>query len=231
MSLNSYRNTIDRLSREKAGLEKDLAREREKIAKLQSEISTIRRNISSNTNLSTIQSKQRQLNSKSKDLAQCQKKVADLETKISTKIADINRNLQSLDKAEEQERTKQAAESKRRMNEELRHAQAVTREAKRQAQLYSELGSNRLVIDLARLPEGIKVLFVASNPLDQNQLRLDEEIRSIEKEIRASDGASPRRGRGVRGESPGNHWGFPHFQAAARGDNKGGGSAGNTAST
>lgn len=38
-----------------------------------------------------------------------------------------------------------------------------------------------------KLPEVITVLFIASNPMDQSQLRLDEEIRSITKKIRESE--------------------------------------------
>lgn len=43
------------------------------------------------------------------------------------------------------------------------------------------------MIDLAKLPTKIRVLFFAANPRDQSQLRLDEEIRSIEEKIRASE--------------------------------------------
>ena len=49
------------------------------------------------------------------------------------------------------------------------------------------MANNRLVIDLARLPEKIKVLFMASSPVDKTQLRLDEEIRAITEKIRASE--------------------------------------------
>jgi hypothetical protein len=40
---------------------------------------------------------------------------------------------------------------------------------------------------LAQLPERIVVLFMASNPLDQPQLRLDEEARAIAEMIRKSE--------------------------------------------
>jgi len=95
--------------------------------------------------------------------------------------------LQNLEWAEKQEQKKQDTDAKRRRDEELRHAQAVTCETERQALLQKQISNSRLVIDLARLPETIKVLFVASNPLDQNQLRLDEEIRAITEKIWASD--------------------------------------------
>ena len=92
-----------------------------------------------------------------------------------------------MDKVEKKDQKKQDADGNRRRDEELRHARAVTRESERQVHLQKQISNSRLVIDLARLPETIKVLFVASNPLDQNQLRLDEEIRAITEKVRASD--------------------------------------------
>jgi hypothetical protein len=120
--------------------------------------------------------------------------MANLDSKISGKLTELNRNLQSLEKAEEQERKKQEQEqkrrdtdAKRRREEELRHVRNVTRETEKQLQLHRQFKGSRFVIDLNLLPETIKVLFVASNPLDQDQLRLDEEIRLITQKIRASE--------------------------------------------
>jgi hypothetical protein len=186
MSLDSYRSSIARLTKEKANLEQELAKERSKAARLQSDASSIARSITKNTSLSTLQSKQRQIESKQKDSAQCQKKIADLEGKIAGKVSDLVRNSKSLEKAEEQERKKRENESKKRRVEELRHVQSVTRETERQVALHTQLRRNHLVMDLARLPEAIKVLFIASNPIDRTQLRLDEEIRAITEKIRGS---------------------------------------------
>jgi CHAT domain-containing protein len=173
--------------KEKAKLEKDLADERKKTSHIQTEITSIRGSITRNTSSTLQQSKQRQIDSKLKDLAHCQKKLADLEAKISEKLSALTQNLRILEQAEKQEQKKQDADDKRRRAEELRHAQSVTYEARKQVQLQKELRDSRLVIDLARLPETIKVFFVASNPLDQSQLRLDEEIREIAEQIRASE--------------------------------------------
>ena len=187
MSLDLYRSKFARLTKEKANLEQDLASERKKISQLQSQISSIKQSITRSTSSSIQQSKQRQVDSKQKDLAQCQKKIADLEARISAKVADISQTLKKLEQVEKQDQKKQDADGNRRRDEELRHAQAVTRETDRQVHLQKQISNSRLVIDLARLPETIKVLFVASNPLDQNQLRLDEERRAITEKVRASD--------------------------------------------
>ena len=187
MSLDLYRSKFARLTKEKANLEQDLASERKKISQLQSQISSIKQSITKSTSSSIQQSKQRQVDSKQKDLAQCQKKIADLEARISAKVADISQTLKKLEQVEKQDQKKQDADGNLRRDEELRHARAVTRESERQVHLQKQISNSRLVIDLARLPETIKVLFVASNPLDQNQLRLDEERRAITEKVRASD--------------------------------------------
>lgn len=115
-----------------------------------------------------IQSRKKRLSAK--------KQAADFESKIAGKVADLSRNLKNLNKAEEHELMKQEVESKKRRDEELRHARTVTRETERQVQLQTQLKGIRLIIDLAKLPKVIKVLFIASNPIDQTQLILDEEL-------------------------------------------------------
>lgn len=187
MSLDFYRSNIERLTKDKAKLELELAKEREKIARLQSDMTSITRSITNTTNLSILQVKQKQIETKQKEAAQCQKKAADLEAKIAGKMADMNRHLNNLEKAEEQQRKNRESEFKKRRDEEIRHARAITRETEKQVQLQTQMKNSRLVIDLARLPETIKVLFMASNPIDQTQLRLDEEIRAITEKIRASE--------------------------------------------
>lgn len=187
MSISQYRNNIARLTKEKAAPEKNLSQENEKIAKLQHDIASIVRSITKSTSQSTLQSKQRQINSKQHALAQAQKKASDLTSKIAGKLADLNRNVKNLERAEEQEQRKQGTEAKKRRDTELRHAKEITRETQRQATLYSQLGRSHLVIDISKLPLKIKVLFLAASPQDQNPLRLDEEIRAIMEKVRASE--------------------------------------------
>lgn len=212
MSINSYRSNIENLRRAKDTLEQKRGRELEKIARLNNDISSIRRSITSTTNSNTRQSKERQINSKTTELANSQKKLVDIESKITTKISNLNRYSQYLEKALEQEKKKQEAEDKKLRDQELRHAKSlkqetkkqevedkkrrdqqmrherdITREKERQLNLQRELGQSHFVIDIAKLPEKIKVLFVASNPIDQSQLRLDEEMGEITQKIRTSE--------------------------------------------
>ena len=186
MSVESIRNIIARLQKEKATLEESLAKERENGRKKQSEINSINHSIKASTSASTLSSKRRQIEEKERQLSGYQKKIAELEKKVASKNADILRNLSSLEKTESQEQKKKDIEDKRRRESQLNHAKLMTKELERQSNLHKRLSSKPIIIDFARLPEKIVVLFVASNPTDQTQLRLDEEIRAITGKIRSS---------------------------------------------
>lgn len=180
MSISQYSSNVERLTKQKANLEKQVAREEKKIADLQGAIAAIQHSITSSTSASTRQSKESQMRRKQAQLADCQKEKADLTTKISQTLNDLNYALGNLHKAE-------ASADKKRREEEVRHTKKMTREIQKQAALYTTLSAHPLVIDFARLPTKIKVLFLAANPQDQPQLRLDEEIRAITEKIRASE--------------------------------------------
>lgn len=187
MSASMYRSAVTRLTKERAGLEQDLARERDKFARIQGDLTRLSREIASSSSISTVQSKMRQAEPKQRDLARSQKRIADLSTKLATKLDELNRNMSSLERAEKADRQRQDTEATRRRSDELKHAREITREAEKQTRLHGELRRNPLVIDLARLPAKIKVLFLAANPMDLNQLRLDAEIRDITEKIRLSE--------------------------------------------
>jgi hypothetical protein len=203
MSISMYRNDVTRLTKEIAELRKQVGKENEKIARLNSDIISIQKSLTrgSNISVSTLNSKMQQINSKQKDASQCQKKVADLESRIANKSGDLSRKLASLESLENQERKRQDDAAKKRREEEKKHSDArkksedealrrareITKEIERQSRLHAEMKRNRFSIDLTKLPEKIKVIFFAANPIDQTQLRLDEEIRAIEGKIRASE--------------------------------------------
>lgn len=187
MSISTYRSNIIRLTKEKADLEKSVGQVREKISKLQKDIASITHSMTHTTSRSNPQSKQQQLGTKQKELANCQKKVAELEAKIADKLTALQRNLNSAERAGDRERKKQDTETNHRHDKERRHVKEISRETQRQAQLHSTMSKHPLVIDIARLPLKIKVLFLAANPYDQNALRLDEEVRMITEKIRLSE--------------------------------------------
>lgn len=187
MSIESQRNRIAQVQKDKARLEQSLSREMENIRRKRAEINSINRSITSSTSLSIIQSKQRQIESKDRQLTTYEKKAGDLQTKIASKDSEILRLLSSIEKTETQEQKRKDREDKRRTDASLRHTKDMTRALERQSRLHRQLSSSPIVVNFAKLPEKIVVLFVASNPTDQTQLRLDEEIRAISGKIRESE--------------------------------------------
>lgn len=186
MSIDSVRNTITRLQKEKTSLDSSLLQEKERARKKQSEINSIKLSIKPNTSASSVNSKRRQIESKEKQLHDIEKKIKDMEKKIILKNAEILKNISNIEKLEEQNQKKKDSEEKRRRDNALNHTKSMTRELERQSMLHRQLSSKQIIIDFAKLPEKIIVLFIASNPTNQTQLRLDEEIRAITEKIRAS---------------------------------------------
>lgn len=73
---------------------------------------------------------------------------------------------------------------KKRNRESIQQIQRVENTLMSHATIQSQLQQS--IIDLTNIPEKITVLFIASNPLDTPQLRLDEEAREIQEMIRKS---------------------------------------------
>lgn len=184
MSVDSFRSQIARLSKDHADLQKTVSDARGKIAKLNSEIGAIRRGITKSTSPSMLGSKSRQIELKEQEIARTEKILAVLLIQQSNKAKELNRAMQSLERAEGEAQKKLDAVAKKRRDEELLHLRNATKENEKQYRLQTEMGRSHLVIDIAKLPRTIKVIFFAANPLDQQHLRLDEEIRAIEQEVR-----------------------------------------------
>ncbi len=184
MSEELYRTKLAKLQKKKAGLEKKKGDEEEKAGKLRAAISRIERSITAKTSPSTLRSKQRRIESRRDKVAGCQDKIAKYEGDIAKVMSDLNDAQKHLDRAVANRQKKEDSAFKKRRGEEMRHARALTREAEKQNRLYSERLSEEFV---RKLPEKIKVLFFAANPRDQEQLRLDEEVRSITQQIRLSE--------------------------------------------
>ncbi|GLI57376.1 hypothetical protein PM10SUCC1_28900 [Propionigenium maris DSM 9537] len=180
MSVDSYRNTLARLNKEKSKLQEDSVKISERINKICSDINRITRSITKNTSLSSRNSKQRQIETKQKEITRLQKNYAAIQTKIAKKIEDITRATKNLNRALE-------IYTKKKRTEEINHLRVVSKEKEKQLAMQKELSRNPLTIRMEELPEKIKVLFLASNPKGSTPLSLDEEIRSIKKKIKESE--------------------------------------------
>lgn len=184
LSEDMYRKRVLDLKKKEADLKKRKGAEERAVSKLREEIGRLERGIGRTTSESTRKQKSRQTETKSKKAADGGVKVAKLDAEIAKNLGEQRRAQNSLDQAVARRTKKEDAETKKRRDEEMRHAKALTREAGKKNRLHSATLSNG---DLLRLPEKITVLFFAANPLDQTQLRLDEEIREVTKQIRLSE--------------------------------------------
>ena len=187
MSSAMYQSQVIQATRKEADFQKKISEQRGKIAKLQAELGAINRSINKQTMGSTLASRMRQIETKTKDLARAEEQLGDLMKRQSSNLADLTRYTQSRDRVEEQEQRRRDAEAQRRHQAELRHVQGVTREMERQRRLHSDMSRSHMVIDLAKLPTKITVLFLAAIPRDLPQIGPDVEIRRIQRELRGTE--------------------------------------------
>lgn len=183
--LDNYRNTLLRKKEELAKLNQDLAKEQAKVAPINQKIISTENAIKRTKNLSTIKSKYSEIERSQKSICDIQKKIGDIHKKIAqkeTEIATADKNLQN----------EVAKENKKRANEEKKRL----RDAERQSQEFqqrihqSEIIQAKMQLDiddLKSIPQTITVLFLAANPTDTPQLRLDEEARAIQEKIRLAE--------------------------------------------
>lgn len=185
MSVSYYRGRVASLTQDDADLQKKIGAQLAKIAKLTGEMGALQRRVTKSTSPGIVQMKSRQFESKHKDLAKAHDILADLQRKHAAKLKELDRYAQSLERTEEQDAKKRRAAEKH-------HAKSITSEVERQRRLHVEMSRSPMVIDLARLPMKIKVLFLAANPLEMISpasppLQLDEELRAIQRKIRESE--------------------------------------------
>ncbi|MFQ3659283.1 MAG: hypothetical protein SNJ54_10075 [Anaerolineae bacterium] len=156
MSSSTYRSQLERLQKEKAALEAELAGERKKFADLSKDISRIIDAMRTTKTPSMLQSKQRELVSKQSRAAQVQKKIGDLEKKLAVKVTEIGRVTKSLhdaEKREEKQRRDEEAKHRRDMERQnnaqhqatIRHVRYVNDELEQQIFLEGSLQSARVI--------------------------------------------------------------------------------------
>ena len=183
--IDSYRTTLLRKRDELAKLNQDLAREQAKVAPLQQKIISAKSAIGRTKSESTIKSKLSEIDRANKSIMDIQKKCSS----IQAKIAQMEKEYTTADKNyrnEEAKLNKKAAdEEKKRIQQAARQSAAMEQALRRQEQLQAQM--QREIDSIKAIPEKITVLFLAANPIDTHQLRLDEEARSIHEKLRLSE--------------------------------------------
>ena len=183
--LDNYRNTLLRRKEELAKLNQELAKEQAKIAPLQRKILSAQDSIRRTSSASTQKSKLGEIDRANKSISDTQKKIGDIQAKIARKEAEIATAEKNYRNEEAKENKKHSDEEKKRLREADRQSEELQRRLR-----HNELLQARMQEDIALLqavPDTITVLFLAANPNDTPQLRLDEEARAISQKIRMSD--------------------------------------------
>jgi len=182
--IDTYRNSKLTKEKERAKLVSDKAKEHLKIAVLSKKAQAARDAIKRTKTVSTINTKLKEIDKCTSDIATITKKIADMEEKIVNKEKDIVNYQIKIDKEQAAlDKKKQTAEVKLRKDQD-KNLRDIGNTLKNHNTLHLRTQSE--IKALKDIPEKITVLFLASNPLDLSQLRLDEEARSIANMIRQS---------------------------------------------
>lgn len=134
---------------------------------------------------STRQSKMREVHRHQEDAVKHRKKVAEYESKIAAEQKRLNDAYRRLTSEQASVSRKQIDEQKKAAREQERQMRTMSGAIAGHSRFNKRMQS---VVDrFELLPERITVLFLASNPRDQQPLLLDEEVRLISEMIRKSE--------------------------------------------
>lgn len=185
MSSEYYRRQVQQHQKEIARLQRDKGREAERIARLYSDINRAADSARRTKNPSTASSYLRDVQRYQEDVARTQKKISEIEDRIGREQERVNEALKNAARDEENEIRQRQREQERQDREHENRMRKITAKLGDHDTLHRHAFA--AIEELSRLPEQIVVLFMASNPLDHAQLRLDEEARAIGEMIRKSE--------------------------------------------
>ena len=180
--LEMYRGSVQRKREEISRFQNDKSREQKKLADISGKIQRASEALGRTKNQSTAQSKLREIERYQRESANVEKKVADIESKIARKHKELIDEEKKVAREEENEAKKRNREFEKRERDHQRRMADINNTLNKHGRLHIE--TQTVLEKLQQLPEKIIVLFLAANPLDQLQLRLDEEARSIAEMIR-----------------------------------------------
>jgi hypothetical protein len=185
MDPDYYRRAVARHREEIARLQRDKSREAAQAASESKRANEAAAAALRSRSTTSAQSKLRDAQRHEERAHRHQQKVADFESRLATeqrKLNDAERRLgeamAAADRKLDRERQKAEREHERRMR-------SISSTLSQHAELHTVAAE--AIKRLEYLPERIVVLFLAANPIDQAQLRLDEEVRAIAEMIRKSE--------------------------------------------
>lgn len=184
MSVDSARNKVLATQNTIAKLQREKSRQVTKISDLTKRASAASQAAVRSTSASTAASKMREHERYQKQIADTQKKLSSYEDRIAREQQKCANAQKELSREEDRVNRKKIREEEQRLKENQRRMQSMSRKLVKHDTLHRD--TMNAIERLNQLPEKITVLFLASNPVDQPQLRLDAEARTITEMIRKS---------------------------------------------
>lgn len=182
--LDMYRRNAARKRSEIAQLQNDRVKETAKVADLSGKIQRASEAMNRTKTVSTIQSKLRDIERYQRDAASAEKRAAGIDAKIAQKHRELDAEEKKVAREEESAFKKRQQEAERQARDHQRNMTQIRSTLSQHDRIHLE---TRTALErLQQLPEKITVTFFAANPVDQQQLRLDEEARAIAETIRKS---------------------------------------------
>ncbi len=185
MSSDTYRRQAQQHQQEIARLQREKGNLMGRVAEAQRRANSAAQSASRASSVSSANSYLRNAQHYQDEVAHEQKRVADIEDKIAREQARLNDATKNQARDSEREQKDRQRTEEQRMRASENRMRQITSKLTHHDILHQQTLS--VIERLAQLPEQIVVLFMASNPLDQPQLRLDEEARAIAEMIRKSD--------------------------------------------
>ncbi|MFD1447958.1 CHAT domain-containing protein [Oceanobacillus profundus] len=183
--IETYRSTIKRKKGELNKLRNSKATELGKIPSHKKKVLSAKATIGRTKSTATINSKYREIEREEKKLADIDKKVAEIDKKIAKIEGDVIAAEKKLGREVGREQKNRDIAEKKILADNKKRMKEVSGLLDRHSKMHQE--TNKTLAELKNLPEEITVLFMASNPIDAPQLRLDEEARAIQEMIRKSE--------------------------------------------
>lgn len=185
MSIESYQRDAERRQQEIARLQREKSGEAARAADETKRANSATESAAKASSIATRQSKLREAQRHQDAAVRHQQKVADIESKIAREQGRLNDAHKRLAVAQNQESRRRTQEQERAAREDERRMEAIACKLTHHEQLHRVAMS--AIEKLQQLPEQIAVLYLAADPLDQPQLRLDEEVRAIGEMIRKAE--------------------------------------------
>lgn len=178
MSIDNDRKRVIKLREDLSKLKIEYSKEELKIAPLQKKIIDAETAFKRTKIASTKKSKLNEIERCNRQLADISKKCGDIQKKIGAKEKELAAAERKLSESEVREAKRTKKETTRRLNsvDKTLHTYAAIQES-----LSDEIK------ELKKIPKEITILFLASNPVEDCLLKLDEEARSIQEKIRLSE--------------------------------------------